>query len=99
MKRITLRLLLAVALIATGWSIRLVQNMLDEPPGRFLLRIDSPSGSTTIRCEDGCKFVSWRNRPSPSTRQITFECDRPVCANAIGGETAGPLQMASNDIY
>ena len=99
MKRTALRLLLAVALIATGWSLRLVQNMLGEPPGRFLLRIDSPTGATTIQCPDGCKLVSLKNLPSLSTRQMTFECERPVCVNVIGVETAGPLQMAGNDIY
>jgi len=93
MARIALRLFLAVVLLAIGWSIGLVQGRSRE---FFRLTINSPIGSTTVRC-DGCQLMSWNEGRPTALRELTLTCAGPQsCAETIGGTLAGPLQMASN---
>jgi len=93
MTRIALRLLLAVALVAIGWSVGLVQS---QTRGFFRLTIDSPAGSTTVRC-DGCQLMSWNEGRGTALRELTLACAGPQsCSQTIGGTITGPLQMASS---
>ena len=98
MTRIALRLLVAVALVAMGWSIRLAQDKFG-PDAIFKLKIDAPTGSTTVRC-DGCQFLSWKDGHSSVSSEVTLACGGPQsCFHAIGVVKAGPLQMAGNSVY
>jgi hypothetical protein len=88
-------LLIALALVAIGWFIGRAQSGL---PQEFILTIDSPVGSTTLRCS-GCELFAWPDGRSAAQRQVTLSCDKPqVCSQTIVGRLTGPLQIASSHL-
>lgn len=93
MTRIAVRLLVAVALVALGWLIGRAQSV---GPQFFSLTIDSPVGSTILRC-NGCELFSWTEGHSTAQRQFTLACGGPqTCSQTIGGAPTGPLQIATS---
>jgi hypothetical protein len=97
MARIALQTLVAVALVAIGWIAGMAQKQ--QGPQFFRLTINSPTGSTIVRC-DGSKLFSWNEGRATALRELTFICGGPQsCSQTFGGTLTGPLQMASNGVY
>ncbi len=93
MTHIALRLILAVLLVTCGWLIGRAQS---AGPLFFSLTVDSPVGSTTLRC-NGCELFSWTEGHATAQRQFTLACGGPqTCSQTIGGTRTGPLQIASS---
>jgi len=88
-------LLVALALVAVGWLIGRAQS---RAPQVFTLTIDSPVGSTTLRC-NGCELFSYPEGRSTRQRQLTLACSKPqVCSQTIVGRLTGPLQIANSPL-
>ncbi len=99
MNRIALRLIVAVALVALGWSIGWVQNRVNRTQQLFSLNIEAPIGSTTIRC-DGCDLLTWNAGRATVRRQFTLVCNGPEpCSEILGGTMPAPRQIADIGPY
>ena len=77
MKRIALKLLLAIGLVAIGWTVGRAQPSYPD----FELRIDAPRGQTTITCVRGCG-LAWIQRSPPGNYPgqdsvFTYSCGGP----------------------
>ncbi len=94
MKRIAWRVIAAVALVALGWSIGFAQSRANRIQQLFSLNIESPVGSTTIKCV-GCDLLMWKDGRATARRQFTLVCNGPEpCSEILGGTTAAPQQIA-----
>ena len=69
MKRTSLRLTIAAALIAIGWAAGKAQPVQPD----FELVVTAPAGQTTVECRRGCELVWVERGLNPSaTPQPTF---------------------------
>ena len=87
MKRTTLRLTIAAALIALGWAAGKAQT--GQPD--FELVVTAPAGQTSVECRRGCE-LAWVERgvnPSATPQPtFTFGCGgttNPCSSYKIGG--------------
>ena len=96
MIRITLRLVLSLALVAAGWFVGLAHARSDHSRELFRLTIDAPAGdSATVRC-NGCSFLYWQEGHSTLRKEVTLTCDgAQPCTTVIGGTITTQL-LASN---
>ena len=87
MKHVTVRIVVAIALIGTGWALARAQTT--EPD--FELVVYAPVGQTTVQCVRGCEMawiergVNSEARPMPT---FSFGCTNPAgrCSSyKIGG--------------
>ena len=65
----TVRVLLVVGLIGTGWGIGRAQQPLPD----FELVVDAPEGQTTVICVRGCQGLAWIERMVPGTLEPPTE--------------------------
>jgi hypothetical protein len=77
MRKLILRVVVAVGLVGLGWSIGKAQ--VPEPD--FEIVVDAPVGPTTVTCKRGCS-LAWVERGVPSstdTRKPVFDfnCSGP----------------------
>jgi hypothetical protein len=92
MKRIAVRMVVALALIGAGFSIGRAQPSIPD----FELRIDAPEGRTYIECVRGCQ-LAWVERMVPGTvtpSQTTFNyaCSNAPTARCESGRIGGWLR-------
>jgi hypothetical protein len=85
MVRRFVHIVIALALVGTGWAIARAQTTAPD----FEIIVDSPSGQTTISCVRGCT-LSWVERginPNASaTQSFQFACSAARCSSArVGG--------------
>jgi hypothetical protein len=84
MKRLVFRILVAVTLVAAGWSVGRAQTSV----ANFELTVDAPGGQTVITCAKGCDFThdvgSIAGLPHPNTK-FTFGCSGDRCRATING--------------
>jgi hypothetical protein len=80
MKRAALRLLVAIALVAMGWTIGQAQG--SDPS--FELRIDAPIGRTNVECVRGCQ-LAWVERAVPGTVSPNKATFTYMCSNSPSG--------------
>ena len=87
MRRVVLRILMGLALVALGWVAGKAQPA--EPD--FELVVNSPAGETTVECRRGCEMAWVERGVNPAARPmptITYSCSGAVerCSSArIGG--------------
>ena len=77
MVRLVVRIAVALALVAAGWSIGRAQT----PQPDFELVVDAPVGATTVVCKRGCT-LAWVERGIPSSAdprkpEFNFRCSGP----------------------
>lgn len=80
MKPMAARIVVALMLIGLGWSLGRAQGSLPD----FELRIDAPTGETTIECVRGCQ-LAWIERMVPGTVTPEKTSFRYGCYNAPSG--------------
>ena len=87
MKRLVLRTLMAVVLVALEWAAGTAQTT--QPDFEFV--VSSPAGDTQVECLRGCK-LSWVERGLNPNAQLqptfTYSCNAPqgrCSSNRIGG--------------
>jgi hypothetical protein len=69
MKRMALRIAIALAFVGLGWTIGKAQM----PRPDFELIVDAPPGDTMIQCARGCKLMWVERGVNPNdTPQTTF---------------------------
>ena len=78
MRRVVLRTLVALVLIALGWAAGKAQTTQSD----FELVVKSPSGETTVECRRGCNLV-WTERGARPGQEpkTTFTY---MCTSATG---------------
>ena len=57
MRRTLVRIVIALGLLAAGWSAGRAQSAQPD----FVLLVDSPDGKTTVECVRGCELVHARS--------------------------------------
>jgi hypothetical protein len=94
MRRILVRVLLAVGLIGMGWSIGRAQAPLPD----FELVIDAPEGRTNVDCVRGCEGLAWIERMVPGTvppssdTVFSYACSNSGNARCGSGRIGGWLK-------
>ena len=94
MKRLTIRVFLAGALVGAGWAAGRAQ----EPLPDFELVIDAPEGRTNIECVRGCQGLARVERsvpgtvPVPRTTTFWFACSNSASERCGSSRIAGPLK-------
>jgi len=94
MRRIAVRMLLAVGLIGMGWAAGRAQAPLPD----FELVIDAPAGRTNIQCVRGCEGLGWIERMVPGTVPAShspdfwFECSNAGNGRCGSGRVGGWLK-------
>jgi hypothetical protein len=64
------RVLLALGLLAVGWTLGYAQRAQPE----FMIAIDAPAGNTRIQCVSGCELVGARDMENPNAgRMKTYQ--------------------------
>ncbi len=90
MARIALRALVAVVLIAVGWSVGHAQG---SPP-TFNLAIDAPIGDTSIQCKRGCELFFLRDGSPTASNHFTLSCkgdgETRRCSGTLSGGIVTP---------
>jgi hypothetical protein len=88
MRRVVLRTLTALALVALGWAAGTAQTAQPD----FELIVDAPGpGETTVQCLRGCEMAWVERGVNPSARPMptfTYRCGGPVercSSHKIGG--------------
>jgi hypothetical protein len=67
------RLSLAAALVVLGWTLGRAQTTTPD----FSMAIDTPAGTTTVRCERGCRLQGGHdegNRLNTPMTEYRFRC-------------------------
>ena len=92
MKRFALRVLVATALIATGWTAaKAFQTTAPPAPQKadFEISVTSPVGETTITCVRGCGLQFIRMAPDKARAEpsFTYECggNTSRCGGSVQG--------------
>lgn len=88
MRRIGFRIVLAVVLVAAGWSIGKAQGT----PPEFEFTVDAPVGETTVTCTRGCSLAWVARGFSPSTTpktDFTFKCGGATVTRCSSGALGG----------
>ncbi|HWB31398.1 MAG TPA: hypothetical protein VG736_12905 [Vicinamibacterales bacterium] len=91
MLRVSLRIAIAVVLIAAGWFAGRASTV-DVP---FRLTVDAVDGAT-LKC-DGCRFLTWPNGHAEPVQSLTIECHPgTTCTKVLGAIVAKeqPKQIA-----
>jgi hypothetical protein len=86
MTRAIVRLMVALGLVAAGWSIGRAQNAQPD----FILVVDGPVGTTNVQCKSGCELVFGRSADNPRAMHMptfTYTCTGGVRCSS--GEIAG----------
>jgi hypothetical protein len=76
MRRTVVRISVTVGLLVAGWSAGRAQNIKPD----FVLHVDSPAGTTTVKCVRGCELVFARSADNPQALPMptfTYTCDSP----------------------
>ena len=83
MRRLALRTVVVVGLVALGWAAGRAQ----APGADFTLRIDAPMGETKIECVRGCALQFIREAPNPDTAMPSFQyrCTATRCGADVHG--------------
>jgi hypothetical protein len=70
MKKLVVRVAIALSLVGVGWSIGRAQQASPD----FELIINAPVGATTVTCKRGCD-LAWVERgvPSADARKPSFD--------------------------
>ena len=63
---IGIRVLLAVGLLAVGWTLGYAQRAQPE----FMIAIDAPAGNTRIQCISGCELLGARDLENPNAGRM-----------------------------
>jgi len=95
MKRVLVRVAVAIALVAAGWGLGRVENWGPRENYSFVLTIDAPTGSTTLHCRD-CELITWTGGQRESSTLFDMTCKGPApCRQLVGGHVRGPRVMAA----
>src|SRR5262249_856041 len=87
MQRTIVRVVIALGLVAAGWSIGRAQS--GQPD--FVLVVDRPAGSTSIECRRGCTLAWVERDPAPAGRAQTFSfsCGGPSVQRCSSYQVGG----------
>lgn len=91
MRRLIVRLLVAVGLLGTGWAAGRAQGTLPD----FALVIDAPEGRTNVEWVKGCEGLAWVERmapgtvPPPSQTVFSYGCSNSGNARCGSGRIGG----------
>ena len=82
MKRIAVRVAIAVALLGFGWSVGRAQSRQPD----FELMVDAPGGATTVQCVRGCTLqfhMDASNSDNHPSSAFSFNCSggTPRCSS------------------
>ena len=78
MRRISLRLAVAAALIGAGWSAGRAQTRVAD----FEIAIDAPRGDVSLTCYRGCDWPREAGNRVPAT---SFRCETERCRATFNG--------------
>jgi hypothetical protein len=84
MKQTMRHAVIVAALVALGWAAGRAQTTR----GDFELRINAPSGATSVECVRGCRLIGARDIENPSARQMQtyeFSCSGQQCRASVVG--------------
>ena len=70
MRRVAVRTVMALLLVALGWAAGRAQT----PQPDFELIVDAPSGQTNVVCKRGCELAWVERGHQTATGQFTFAC-------------------------
>jgi hypothetical protein len=73
--RVAATVFLSIGMLGAGWTLGRAQTPVPAP--EFVLSIDAPSGSTTLRCERGCVLQGGRDEGNPGAATMTeyrYQC-------------------------
>lgn len=73
MRHKTIQTVVALLLVAFGWAV----GRAKTPAPEFTLRIEAPSGRTTVTCVRGCTLQGGRdegNRNTGTMQEYWFQC-------------------------
>jgi hypothetical protein len=76
MKRTLVRIMVAVGFLIAGWSAGRAQPVKAD----FVLLVDSPNGTTTVKCVRGCELVFGRSADNAQAARMptfTYTCKSP----------------------
>lgn len=76
MRRTLIRVSVTIGLLVAGWSAGRAQSVKPD----FVLLVDGPAGSTTVKCVRGCELVFARSADNPRAAHMpTFKytCTSP----------------------
>lgn len=80
MRRIIFNALLAVAMIALGWTVGHAQRSAPD----FELVVDAPNGSVKVECRRGCELVFGRSVESLPQKTFSYACTGTVrCSSGV----------------
>lgn len=82
MKRVAVRIAVAVALLGCGWSVGRAQSRQPD----FELMVDAPGGATTVQCVRGCNLqfhMDAGNSDNIPSSTFSFNCPggTPRCSS------------------
>lgn len=78
MRRISLRIALAAALVGAGWSVGKAQTAVAD----FEIAIDAPRGEVSLTCYRGCDWAKEGGNRIPAT---SFRCETERCRATFNG--------------
>lgn len=86
MRQRSIQTVVALLLVAFGWVV----GRAKTPAPEFTLRIEAPSGRTTVKCVQGCTLQGGRDEGNPNnipTREYWFECSGNLggCGATVNG--------------
>jgi hypothetical protein len=88
MRRVLLRLGIALGLVAGGWSIGRAQTRQPD----FVIVVDAPAGTTDIECRRGCE-LGWVERGDPASagrvQTFTYSCGGRADARCSSYQVGG----------
>jgi hypothetical protein len=89
MRKIVTHVLVGVVLVGLGWVTGLAQSRR----GDFEVRVQAPTGKTTVECVRGCKVIGARDVENPNATWVTtywFTCGAPEgCEGRVVGFVQG----------
>lgn len=85
MKRTSLSLVFAAALVIAGWSAGKAQTRVAD----FEISIDAPRGDIHLTCSRGCE---WDDGGS-ALQKLSFQCDKERCRASFNGHGQITLGM------
>ena len=84
MKATLIRVVVAILLVGTGWTIGATQTR----PGDFEVRIDAVGGTTYVECARGCRLIGSRDVLNPRAGRMLkyeFSCTGDRCQATVVG--------------